>query len=94
MGAIAMRGAWQEIDDPLVHAVVLRAGYPEGIGVDAATAAAIGVREGERVVFPRYFMALTMAGMGVPSMSPWFPTPEDLLAEDWDCFRPEDVSES
>lgn len=59
--------------------VVLQKGYPEGIAINANTAEATGLPEGEVHVFRPYMMLHTADG----SFAPWQPTGSDVLADDW-----------
>jgi hypothetical protein len=65
--------------------VVLQAGYPDGIGINANTAAATGVLEGTVCRFRPYLMLRTADG----SFVPWAPTVSDVLAEDWLIASPD-----
>jgi Protein of unknown function (DUF2829) len=59
--------------------VVLQAGYPDGIPINANTARATGIPEGTVCRFRPYLMLRTADG----SFVPWAPTVSDVLAEDW-----------
>ncbi len=59
--------------------MALQRGYPDGVGINANTAQATGLPEGERRVFRPYLM-LHCADL---SFVPWQPTASDCLAEDW-----------
>lgn len=59
--------------------VVLQAGYPDGIAINANTAAATGIPEGTVCQFRPYLMLHAADG----SFVPWAPTASDVLAEDW-----------
>ena len=59
--------------------VVLQAGYPDGIPINANTAAATGIPQGTVCRFRPYLMLHTADG----SFVPWSPTVSDVLAEDW-----------
>jgi hypothetical protein len=60
--------------------VVLQAGYPDGIAINANTAAATGIAEGTVCQFRPYLMLHAADG----SFVPWAPTVSDVLAEDWE----------
>lgn len=60
--------------------VVRQAGYPDGIPINANTAAATGIEEGTVCRFRPYLMLHTADG----SFVPWAPTVSDVLAEDWE----------
>lgn len=59
--------------------IVLQAGYPKGIAINANTAAATGITEGTVCRFQPYLMLKTTGGDFVP----WVATQTDLLARDW-----------
>ena len=59
--------------------VVRQAGYPDGIAINANTAAATGIPEGTMCQFRPYLMLHTADG----SFVPWAPSVSDVLAEDW-----------
>lgn len=65
--------------------VVMQAGYPQGIGINANTAAATGLIEGSVMEFPPYLLRVTPSpGAGMPpSGGPWSPADDDLFANDW-----------
>lgn len=65
--------------------VTMQAGYPDGIGVNANTAAATGLVQGSTVAFAPYLMqCVRPAADGQPPMfAPWTPNQEELFAEDW-----------
>lgn len=65
--------------------VALQAGYPDGIGINANTAAATGMPEGTVCRFRPYLMLRTADG----SFVPWAPTVSDVLAEDWLSASPD-----
>lgn len=71
------RNSWE----PYGQFVVLRKGYPRGVEINADTAEATGLPEGERRVFRPYLM-LHCADL---SFVPWQPTASDVLAGDWQC---------
>jgi hypothetical protein len=60
--------------------VVLQVGYPDGIAINANTAAATGIPEGTVCQFRPYLMLHAADG----SFVPWAPTVSDVLAEDWE----------
>ena len=60
--------------------VVHQAGYPDGIAINANTAAATGIPQGTVCAFRPYLMMRTVDGEFVP----WVASQTDLLAEDWD----------
>lgn len=66
------RAAWG------VDYVVYQRGYPEGIGINANTASALGLPEGTVVEFTPYLTKLEGS-----RFTPWVPTMRDLLADDW-----------
>lgn len=59
--------------------VAYQQGYPDGIPINANTAAATGVEEGTVCSFLPYLMLRTAAGPFVP----WVVDQTDALAEDW-----------
>lgn len=59
--------------------VVYQPGYPDGIGINANTAAATGIAEGTVCRFRPYLMMKTVDDQFVP----WVASQTDLLAEDW-----------
>lgn len=59
--------------------IVLQAGYPDGIAINANTAAATGIAEGTICRFRPYLMMCTADGDFVP----WVASQSDLLATDW-----------
>jgi len=59
--------------------IVLQAGYPDGIAINANTAAATGIAEGTVCRFQPYLMLKTSGGDFVP----WVAAQTDLLADDW-----------
>lgn len=64
--------------------VTRQAGYPDGIPVNANTAAAAGVEQGTMCQFAPYLMLCLGGGTGGPPMFvPWTPHMLDLLAADW-----------
>lgn len=63
--------------------VVLRAGYPDGIPVNEATAEAVGVEPGTVMVFRRYLLARYPDG----TLGPWSIAQEDVLAQDWEVVE-------
>jgi hypothetical protein len=60
--------------------VVFQKGYPDGIPINANTAAAIGQPEGVVCRFLPYLMMRTADG----SFVPWLASQTDILAEDWE----------
>ena len=60
--------------------VVYQPGYPDGIGINANTARATGLPEGEVHNFRPYLMMYTAQGDFVP----WVASQTDLLADDWE----------
>lgn len=58
---------------------ILMPGYPEGIGINEATAKAHGIPAGTIMKF-RPYLALFTAQKDVAS---WVPSGSDILAEDW-----------
>ena len=74
-GARLARRDWNAAD----QFVVLQAGYPDGIPINANTARATGIPEGTVCRFRPYLMLRTADG----SFVPWAPTVSDVLAEDW-----------
>lgn len=60
--------------------VVLQPGYPDGIEINANTAASTGVEQGTRCVFDPYLMAWNG---NAQTFGPWVPTMRDLLVNDW-----------
>jgi hypothetical protein len=59
--------------------IVLQAGYPDGIPINANTARATGIAEGTVCKFRPYLMMLTAVGDFVP----WVASQSDVLACDW-----------
>jgi hypothetical protein len=59
--------------------VVYQPGYPDGIGINANTAAATGIPQGTVCRFRPYLMMFTAQGDFVP----WVASQTDILAEDW-----------
>ena len=59
--------------------VVHQKGYPDGIPINANTAAATGLDEGTVCVFRPYLMMRTADG----SFVPWVISQTDALADDW-----------
>lgn len=59
--------------------IVLQAGYPDGIAINANTAAATGIAEGTVCRFRPYLMICTVDGDFVP----WLASQTDVLADDW-----------
>ena len=59
--------------------VVYQKGYPEGIEINANTAAAIGQPQGTVCKFSPYLMMRAADG----SFVPWLASQTDILAEDW-----------
>lgn len=59
--------------------VVLQAGYPDGIAINANTATATGIAEGAVCRLRPYLMTCTVDGDFVP----WVASQTDLLADDW-----------
>lgn len=73
--------------------VTAQAGYPEGIAINANTAAATGLDEGTPCAFPPYLMRCVgprrVNGWTEPGVTlvPWTPDQADLFATDW-CEAP------
>ncbi|WP_433067394.1 DUF2829 domain-containing protein [Dactylosporangium sp. CS-033363] len=63
--------------------VVFQAGYPDGIAINANTAAATGLAEGTVCSFRPYLMFCTADGQFVP----WVASQTDLLADDWEAHE-------
>lgn len=63
--------------------VTAQAGYPQGIGVNANTAAATGLAEGTQVAFSPYLMRCLGDAAPRPTFAPWAPDQLDLFARDW-----------
>jgi hypothetical protein len=70
--------------------VTAQAGYPQGIGVNANTAAATGLPEGSKAAFSPYLMMCVPARDAgpafpppPPTFMPWTPGQDDLFAADW-----------
>ena len=76
-GFLLRRDAWKE-----ALYVVLRKGYPDGIAINADTAHATGLAEGDVRVFRPYFMMCGADG----TFSMWAPSVGDVLGEDWRLF--------
>jgi hypothetical protein len=64
--------------DPTEYVVAQR-GYPEGIPVNANTAACTGLPEGTMCRFSPYLMKRDIAGV----FAPWTPTQADLFRKNW-----------
>lgn len=64
--------------------VVYQAGYPDGIGINANTAEATGIKQGTICRFSPYLMMRTADG----SFVPWVASQTDLLADDWCSIQP------
>lgn len=62
--------------------IVLQAGYPDGIPINANTSRATGMPEGTTCRFLPYIMMKT-ADHPVPTFVPWLASQTDLLATDW-----------
>ena len=60
--------------------VVLQAGYPDGIAINANTAEATGIPQGTVCQFAPYLMIRNAQGVFVP----WLASQGDLLADDWE----------
>ena len=60
--------------------IVLQAGYPDGIPINANTARATGIAEGTICKFLPYIMMKTADGAFVP----WLASQTDILASDWE----------
>ena len=63
--------------------VTFQRGYPEGVAINANTAAATGYPEGTVCTFRPYLMMLTADGTFVP----WVASQTDLLAADWTVWE-------
>jgi hypothetical protein len=73
--------------------VTAQAGYPQGIGVNANTAAATGLEEGTTAVFRPYLLRLMPQMTPVvddgkfvdlpPEFEHWTPSQSDMFADDW-----------
>ncbi len=64
--------------------VTAQAGYPQGIGINANTAAATGLPVGTTAVFGPYLMkVVTPFADAPPECGPWTPDHRDLFADDW-----------
>jgi hypothetical protein len=59
--------------------IVLQAGYPDGIPINANTAQATGIAQGTVCRFRPYLMMFTADGEFVP----WVASQTDILADDW-----------
>lgn len=59
--------------------VCFQPGYPQGIGINANTAAATGLAEGTVCTFLPYLMFRTAQGHFLP----WVASQADILADDW-----------
>lgn len=59
--------------------VVLQAGYPDGVAINANTAAATGLPEGTVCSFRPYLMMRAVDS----SFVPWVAEQSDILADDW-----------
>lgn len=76
-GAHIARDAW-----PDGTYVAAQAGYPQGIGVNANTAAATWLPEGAVVAFGPYLIRCEVVGETL-EFGPWTPGQGDLFAADW-----------
>lgn len=74
-GARMTRLSW-----PAGSYVTAQAGYPQGIAINANTAAATGLPQGTNAVFAPYLMKHLA---DPPRFSPWTPDQDDLFADDW-----------
>jgi hypothetical protein len=85
-GFLLRRDSWEHL-----MYVVKRDGYPDGIPINADTARATGLEEGEVRVFHPYLMACAGAERG---FTVWTPTTADLFADDWRLYprQPEALS--
>lgn len=63
--------------------IVLQKGYPDGIPINANTAAATGIIEGTVCKFLPYIMMKTVEG----SFVPWLASQTDILASDWELVE-------
>jgi hypothetical protein len=64
--------------------VTAQAGYPDGIGINANTAAATGLPEGEEAEFGPYLMKCQLREGERPRFVPgWAPNQGDMFATDW-----------
>lgn len=65
--------------------VTAQAGYPDGIGVNANTAAATGLPQGSTAVFGPYLLKCIQPSVEgrAPVFAPWTPDQGDLFADDW-----------
>jgi hypothetical protein len=61
-------------------------GYPDGIPINANTAAATGIKQGTVCRFLPYIMMRTVDG----SFVPWLASQTDVLADDWDVIAAKD----
>lgn len=59
--------------------VVLQAGYPDGVPINANTAQATGIAQGTVCAFRPYLMLKAADDTFVP----WVASQSDLLADDW-----------
>lgn len=69
------RESWDTLDY-----VVKRDGYPDGIAINADTAKATGLDEGDLRIFAPYLMVCTGAAR---SFIMWTPNTADIFATDW-----------
>lgn len=79
-GKAVARDSWQY----LAQQVYLQRGYPDGIGINANTATAVGRPEGTICIFEPYLMYQHPDR----SFGPWSSTHADLLADDWTIVSP------
>lgn len=63
--------------------IVLQAGYPDGIAINANTARATGIAEGTVCRFRPYLMMFTAQQDFVP----WVASQTDVLADDWEIVH-------
>jgi hypothetical protein len=75
LGARIARAGWNGKE----MYVAYQPGYPDGIGINANTAAATGIPEGTACRFLPYLMMRTAQGDFVP----WAASQPDVLSDDW-----------
>jgi hypothetical protein len=84
-GFLLRRDAWLS-----AAYVVVRRGYPDGIPINADTAKATGLEEGDVRIFRPYLMMCGMDG----AFSMWVPSVGDLFAEDWRLYTRQPVTDN
>ena len=86
-GKYAKRNSMEDLDVPPIRDmyIVLQKGYPDGIPINANTAEATGISEGETCKFLPYIMMKTADEGNV--FVPWLASQTDILADDWQSYE-------